>query len=129
MCLSSPARTPKSQLAAEQAPTGEYWIPPKKDIPRPGAKENLRQDGRRGEIMFRIKLHTRQRRPEDSDKTLCAPGLKDPTRDRARPAFECLSVSCGGAGQQWPEAGTGALGAAELGGAACGINLLRGGLH
>ena len=27
----------------------------------------------------------------------------------------CLSVSCGGAGQQWTAAGAGALGAADLG--------------
>ena len=38
-----------------------------------------------------------------------------PARDWARPAFECLSVSCGVMGQQWPAAGAGALGAAELG--------------
>ena len=79
--------------------------------------------------MFRIKLHTHQRHPEGSNKTLCAPGLKDPTRDEARPAFECLSVSCGGTDQQWPAVATRALAATELGGAACGINLLRGGRH
>ena len=27
----------------------------------------------------------------------------------------CLSVSCGGTGQQWPASGAGALGAADLG--------------
>ena len=48
MHSSSPARTPKSQLAAEQASTGEYWIPPKKDIPCPGAKVKPQKDGRRG---------------------------------------------------------------------------------
>ena len=36
-------------------------------------------------------------------------------RDWARPAFECLSVSCGGTSQQWPATGTGALAAADLG--------------
>ena len=30
MCSSSPARTPKSQLAAEQPLAGDCWIPPKK---------------------------------------------------------------------------------------------------
>ena len=30
MCSSSPARTPKLQLAAEQPSTGECWISPKK---------------------------------------------------------------------------------------------------
>ena len=29
--------------------------------------------------------------------------------------FECLSISCGGTGQQWPAAGAGTLGAADLG--------------
>ena len=33
MRSSSPARTPKLQLAAEQPLTGECWIPPKKKIP------------------------------------------------------------------------------------------------
>ena len=30
MCLSPPVRSPRSQLAAEQPLTGEYWKPPKK---------------------------------------------------------------------------------------------------
>ena len=33
MCSSSPARTPKLQLAAEQPLKGEYWIPQKKRYP------------------------------------------------------------------------------------------------
>ena len=41
-------------------------------------------------------------------KPLCIPG--DPTE--TEPAFECLSVSCRGTGQQWPAAEAGALGAA-----------------
>ena len=45
---SSPAKTPKLQLTAEQPLTGECWIPPKKDTPCPRAKELLQQDGRRG---------------------------------------------------------------------------------
>ena len=36
-------------------------------------------------------------------------------RDWARPAFECVSVSCRGMGQQWPAAASGTLGAADLG--------------
>ena len=32
MHSSSPARTPKLQLAAEQPSTGDCWIPPKKKI-------------------------------------------------------------------------------------------------
>ena len=37
-----------------------------------------------------------------------------PHRDWVRPAFECLSVFCGGPGQQWPDSGAGALGEAVL---------------
>ena len=37
-----------------------------------------------------------------------------PHRDWARPAFECLSISCSGTGQQWPTTQAGALGAAHL---------------
>ena len=44
--------------------------------------------------------------------TLCTPGARDPTE--TEPEL-CLSVSCGGTGQQWPAAGAGALGAADLG--------------
>ena len=35
---SSPASTPKLQLAAEQPWTGECWIPPERDTPHPMAK-------------------------------------------------------------------------------------------
>ena len=31
-CSSSPEKSPKLQLAAEQSSTGEHWIPPKKKI-------------------------------------------------------------------------------------------------
>ena len=47
--------------------------------------------------------------------TLACTRTQRPHRDRARPAFECLSVSCRGTGQQWSAAGAGALGAADLG--------------
>ena len=41
---------------------------------------------------------------------------QDPeTPQETKPAFECLSVSCGGTGQQWPAARAGALGAVDLG--------------
>ena len=59
-----------------------------------------------------------------------------PHRDWARPAFVCLSVSCGDTGHQWLAAGAGALGAADLTPldvsrtyTACGISPLRGGHH
>ena len=45
-------------------------------------------------------------------QTLCAPGPRHPTD--IEPEL-CLSVSCEGAGQQGLAAGTGALGAADLG--------------
>ena len=45
-------------------------------------------------------------------QTLCAPGPRDPTE--TEPEL-CLSVSCGGTGQQWPTIRAGALGAADLG--------------
>ena len=44
--------------------------------------------------------------------TLCAPGTRDPTETEPK---LCFSVSCEGMGQQWPAAGVGALGAADLG--------------
>ena len=75
---SSPMRSPKLQLTAEQPSTGECWIPPKKDIPHPRAKEKPQQDGRRGKIMFRVKHRTCQRHLEGSNKTLCEPGPRDP---------------------------------------------------
>ena len=45
-------------------------------------------------------------------QTLCAPEPRDPTE--TEPEL-CLSVSCGGPGQQWTAAGAGALDAADLG--------------
>ena len=44
-------------------------------------------------------------------QTLCAPGPRDPTETETG---LCLSVSCGGMGQQWTAAGAGALGAVDL---------------
>ena len=111
MCSYSPSRTPKL-LAAEQPSIRECWIPLKKYTPCPWAKENPQQDGRRGEIAFRIKPQTHQSCLEGSNKTLCA--LGDSTESEPD-LFECLSVSCGGTGQQWPDVGTGAWGARDLG--------------
>ena len=68
MWSSSPVRTPKLQLAAEQPSTGKCWIPPKKDTPHPRAKEKPQKDSRRGEITFRIKPHTHQRHSKGSIK-------------------------------------------------------------
>ena len=44
--------------------------------------------------------------------TLCAPGPRNPTETETE---LCLSVSCGGMGQQWIAAGAGTLGAGDLG--------------
>ena len=101
--------------------SGECWIPPKKDTPNPRAKENPQKDDRRGKITFRIKFHTHQRYLEGSNKTLCAPEPRD-SIENVPGLFECLSVSCGGTGQQWPVAGARALHAADLGHTACGIS-------
>ena len=58
------------------------------------AKEKPQQDGRKGKIMFGIKPHTRQRHWEGTNKTLVCTRTRGRTRDWARPAFECVSVSC-----------------------------------
>ena len=58
MRSSSPARTPKLQLMAEQPSIGECWIPPKKDTPHPRAKEKPQKDSRSGKIALRIKPYT-----------------------------------------------------------------------
>ena len=127
MCSSSPARTPKLQLTTEQPLTRECWILPEKDTPPPGAKEKPQHDYRMGEV-FRIKAHTLQRCSEGLNKTLCIPGSRHPKRDRARPAFESLSVYCRGMGKHWSATGTGALVTAP-GRHMCGISPLRGGHH
>ena len=90
MCSFSPVRTPKLQLAAEQPSVGECWIPPNKGNPHPRAQEKSQQYGRRGEITFRIKPHTCQRRLEGSNRTLCAPG---PTEHVAKTLLEEVTIS------------------------------------
>ena len=82
----------------------------KKDTPCPSTKVKPQQDGRRGEIAFKIKTYTGQRGSEGSNK---------PVHTRTQRPYRnlelCLSVCCGGMGQQWTAAGTGALGAVDLG--------------
>ena len=56
-------------------------------------------------------------------QTMCTAGPKDPTETGTE---LCLSISCGGTGQQWTTTGTGALGAGDLG---YGISPLGGGHH
>ena len=45
-------------------------------------------------------------------QTSCAPGPRDPTETETE---LCLSISCGGTGQQWTDTRAGALGAADWG--------------
>ena len=92
----SPARTPKVQLAAEQLSIGECQIPLKKDTPCQSAKKNPQQDGRRGKIMFRIKLQTHQRLCKGSNKP-CMHQDPEIHRDWDRTVFECLPQKYGSA--------------------------------
>ena len=81
------------------------------DTPCPRAKEKPQEDGRRGEIAFRIKPHACQR-CSDGSNISCA---QQDTETPQRPPELCLSVSCGGTGQQWTTSGTEALGGIDLG--------------
>ena len=60
--------------------------------------------------MFRIKPHIRQRCSEGSNKPCAHQNTETPTETKTE---LCLSVSCGGMGQQWTATWTGALGAAD----------------
>ena len=55
------------------------------DTPHPRAKEKPQQDGRRGEIMFRIKPHTHQSRSEGSSTR-----TQRPYRNWDKTVLECL---------------------------------------
>ena len=55
MRSSSPVRTLKLQLAAEQPLTGECWIPPIKDTLCQRTKEKPQKDHRRDEIALKVK--------------------------------------------------------------------------
>ena len=81
LCSSSPARTLKLQLTAEQLSIEECQIPAKNDAPSPRAKEKPQKDSKNGKIVFRIKPYTHQRCLEGSNKTLCAPGHRDLTEN------------------------------------------------
>ena len=61
--------------------------------------------------MFRMKPCSCQKHSEGSNKP-CA--HQDPGTPQTEKEL-CLSISCGGTGQQWAAAGAGALGAADLG--------------
>ena len=80
VCSSSPVKTPKLQLTAEQPLTGKCWTHQKKRYPR--AKEKPQQDGRRGKITFRIKPHTFQRQSEGSNIPCAHQDPENPQRLR-----------------------------------------------
>ena len=127
MCLSSLGRTPKLQLAAEQPWTRECWIPSKKkkDIPRPGTKEKTHKDCRRGEITFKIKLHTHQRCSEGSKENLVHIRIKRSHRDMLD---LCLSLVNRYRSAVTCHRGKGS-GCSYLGHTACGMSPLGGGRH
>ena len=104
----------------------ECWIPPEIDAPCQRVKEKPQQDDRRGKLHWESNpLYTRH--AKRAQATLVHNKSQRPHRVWTRSDFECLSVSCGGMGLQWPDAGAGALVAAELGHPACGISPLGGG--
>ena len=79
--------------------------------PKSGAKKKPQQDGRRGKITFRIKPHACQRFSEGSKKPCVHQNPETPQRLRQN----CLSVCCGGLGDEWTAAGAWVLGASDLG--------------
>ena len=82
----------------------------RRHLPHPRAKEKPQQDGRRGEIILESNsIPARMLR--GLKQTLCTPEPGDPTETETE---LCLSVSCGGMGQQWTAARAGALGAVDL---------------
>ena len=122
---SSPARTSKLQLAADQPSTGDCWIPTKKDTPHLRAKE---QDGRRGKITFRIKPRTHQRCSEGSNKTCVHQQTLQRLSQTCRWVCQCLmqmyrsTVTCrGGSGSGGSGSGCSRPG--------CGISPFGGGCH
>ena len=106
----SPARTPKLQLSGEQLLTGEI-VSHQKKIPHiPGKRSPSKTVGGMKLSLESNPIPTRTL--GELTQTLCISGPGDPTE--TEPEL-CLSVSCGGTGQQWPAAGAGDLGAADLG--------------
>ena len=60
------------------------------DTPHPGAKDKTQQHGRRGEITFRVKPHTCQRRSEGSNKPRAHQRPETPQRLRQNCVWACL---------------------------------------
>ena len=125
MRSTSPVRTPKLQLAPEQPSTGKCWIPPKK-MPR------IQEQRRSPRKMVGGEKSCLQSNPiptRDTQRAQTKPWAHQDTETEPDQPLKCLNVSCRGKGQQWPAAGRGALAAADLGHAACGMSPLGGGLH
>ena len=81
------------------------------DVPCPRAKKKPRKMVGGTKLLLDsnpIPVRDTQR----TQTNLCTPGPRDPTETYTE---LCLSVSCGGTGQQWTAAGAGALGAVDLG--------------
>ena len=110
MHLSSPERTPKLQLAAEEPSTSECWIPPKK------ISYIQRQKKNPSNLVGEVKLHLESNfiSTRDAQKAQTKPCAYQETPTKTEPDLP-LSVYCGGTGQQWPVPGAGALDAADLG--------------
>ena len=111
----------QEKMSTRPSTLPSWNIPPKKDTPCPRAKEKPQQDGRRGEIVFRIKPYTHQRRLEGSNKP-CA--HQDPETPQ-RLSQDCVWVSPVEYGSEWPAQGQGSgCSRPEYG-----ISLLGGGRH
>ena len=80
MRFSSPVRTPKLQLTAEQLSTGECWIPPKKIVHIRGQRRVL------SKMVGRVKLclesnHIPTRDAQRAQKNLVCTRTQRPHRD------------------------------------------------
>ena len=87
--LSSPARTPKLQLTAEQPLTGECWFPPQKDTHIQGQKRSPRKMFGRVKLQLETNpIPTRDTRRAQTN--LMRIRTQRLHRDWARSLFECL---------------------------------------
>ena len=89
VCSSSPVRTPKLKLAAEQPSRGECWNPPKR-YPMTKGKGEATIRWKEGAITFKIKSPIHHRCSEGANRTLCTPG----PRERSNDPHKRLSQTC-----------------------------------
>ena len=105
MCLSSPVRSLKLHLTAEQSSTGECWIPPKK-IPQ-GQRRRPRK------MVGGAQSHLESNPIPARDALRAQTNL---VRTRTQIETELyLTISHESTGQQWTATWTGALATADLG--------------